>query len=160
MAEAARAAVGEVDAGWAAQSLAEVRFLALPRHGDTRGSLVALDTPGLLPGGVERVFTVTAGDSERGEHALLTCWQALICVSGHCDVTCDDGWAFRRFRLSGPEQVLVLPPAVWRGLAYPPGRPSVLVALCNRPYDPEDYIDDYARYLGLRGRPRPGTAAS
>ena len=142
------------DAAWRGQSLDDLRLLTLDRHMDGRGALVALDIPGLLPGPIERLFMVTAEDSERGEHALLTCWQALICISGHCDVTCDDAWSYRRHRLSGPHQVLLLPPAVWRSIAYPE-KGAVLAVLCNRPYDRDDYISDYRRYLELRGRPRP-----
>ena len=143
------------DAAWRGQGLAQTRLLTLDRHEDTRGTLVALDFPGLLPGPVERMFLVSAEDSERGEHALLTCWQALVCVSGHCDVTCDDGWSFRRYRLARPEQVLVVPPAIWRSVTYPADGGSALLALCNRPYDRDDYISDYRHYLTLRGRRRP-----
>ena len=102
-------------------------------------------------GNVERIFTVTAGpDVNRGGHAHQRCHQALLVLCGKVAVECFDARAHKRLLLSPDSGMLVIPPGIWMEQCYLEAG-SVLLVLCDRPYEPEDYIHDRDEFLKWRG---------
>ena len=97
------------------------------------------------------MFTLTAPPgAKRGHHAHRLCSQFMICVSGAVDVVCDDGRKEKSFALDQRDVALVVPPGVWNTVAFRQND-SVVIVLCNRAYEAQDYIRDYAEFLSFRG---------
>jgi dTDP-4-dehydrorhamnose 3,5-epimerase-like enzyme len=76
-----------------------------------------------------------------------------MCVSGAVDVVCDDGSDRKTFLLDRSELALLVPPGLWLVIDVRQDN-SVLIVLCDRPYEPHDYIRDYADFLSFRKAPR------
>ncbi|MDJ0923762.1 MAG: WxcM-like domain-containing protein [Acidimicrobiia bacterium] len=121
---------------------------SLPRFEDLRGALVPADFESDLPFVPQRVFFVfdVPGEKVRGEHAHKACAQLLVAVHGALSVVVDDGERSQEVRLDRPSVGLLLPPRVW-GIQYQFTEHAVLAVFASTPYDPDDYIRDYAGYL-------------
>ena len=125
-----------------------VQLQRLPAH----DSLLAIATSGVqIPFPVQRAFLVRA-DAEgvkRGEHAHRRLHQFMICVTGEVEVTTDDGAQRRNCVLSSMAHGLHVPPGVWAEQCYR-RKGTVLLVLCDAPYEESDYIRDYDEFLRLR----------
>jgi UDP-2-acetamido-3-amino-2,3-dideoxy-glucuronate N-acetyltransferase len=120
---------------------------------DQRGNLAVGESADEIPFVPKRFFTIfeVPAGATRGEHAHRQCHEFLVCVSGSCDVTVDDGVQRRRVSLSSPETGLHLPPMTWRTMdSFSSG--AVLLVLCSEPYDERDYIRHYQEFVELTGR--------
>lgn len=113
------------------------------KHADANGVLCVFESGQLVPFDIRRVFTVSAAAGDiRGDHAHKRCTQLLVCVSGVIQVTCDDGLVIAEHTLDNVGIGLLVPPGVWAKEKYIVGD-AVLMVLCNRGYEAEDYIRDY-----------------
>lgn len=117
---------------------------------DLRGKLVAGEIGEFLPFAVKRFFVVHGVPSReiRGQHAHRKCHQFLVCVRGSCRVIADDGTHRQEFLLDGSSRGLYLPPKTW-GVQYDYSADAALLVFASHPYDPDDYIRDYERFLRL-----------
>lgn len=135
-----------------------VRLARAPLIEDLRGNLTAREVGKDLPFSPRRCFVVFDVPSKevRGEHAHRECEQFLVCLRGSMAVVCDDGERRQEIVLDSPELGLYLPPMVW-ATQYKYTPDSMLLVLASDPYDPDDYIRDYERFLmELLDRPRDG----
>lgn len=57
------------------------------------------------------------------------------------------------FALDRGELALLVPPGIWVEIDVRQNQ-SVLIVLCDRPYEEHDYIRDYAEFLSFRKNPR------
>jgi dTDP-4-dehydrorhamnose 3,5-epimerase-like enzyme len=132
------------------QSLNDVRWIDLPGSERDDGQLIVMQGMAEVPFALARVFIVRAADgATRGRHAHRLCSQLLVCVSGAVEVVCDDASRTSSFVLDSPKRGLLVPPTIWAQQNYRQAQ-SVLMVLCDRPYEPEDYIRDYAEFEALR----------
>ena len=123
-----------------------VQFQQIPVEGD---SMWVLDDLKLIPHPVKRLFFISPeGNSTRGDHAHLDCWQTLMCIKGKILITVDDGINKQIVDLSSYGQALTIPPELWCRQDYSPN--SSLVVLCSHPYDEKDYIRDYQVFKNFR----------
>ena len=130
--------------------IGEARLIELPRHARTDGEVIVAEATAQVPFRVERMFALAApAGSTRGRHAHRLCSQFMICVSGAVDVVCDDGRSKNIFALDRRNQALLVPPGLWNTVEFRRSD-SVLVVLCDRVYEAEDYIRDYAEFLSFR----------
>jgi hypothetical protein len=133
--------------------LADPRIVELPKIADPRGNLTFVEASRHIPFEFKRVFYLydVPGGAERAGHALKTCHQFLIAMSGSFDVVLKDGINTRRFHLNRSYYGLYLPPLIWRELDnFSSG--SVCLALASECYDEADYYRDFADYLqAVRG---------
>ena len=129
-------------------SVKRVTLHRLPLVKDLRGNLSAGEFEHHVPFPVKRYFLVFDVPSEetRGEHAHIECQQFLICVKGRCSIVADDGANRQQFDLQQPNVGLYLPPMVW-SIQYRYSRDAVLLVFASEPYDADDYIRDYDRFL-------------
>ena len=65
----------------------------------------------------------------------------------------DDGARREEFCLDHPRLGLYLPPMTW-GIQYRYSEGAVLMVLASEPYDPADYIRDYAEFQALVSQER------
>ncbi len=123
----------------------------IPNHTDLRGSLAVGELDDLLPFRPRRFFVVYDVPSQhvRGEHAHRQCWQFLTCLAGSVDVHLDDGRRRVELALDSPRRGLVIPPMVWAS-QFRYSHDAKLLVLASHPYDPDDYIRQYAEYQAQR----------
>lgn len=121
-------------------------MISFPQFLDNNGALCVYEGEKAVPFVIRRVFTVTAmtGDP-RGDHAHKQCLQLLICVSGKIRVICDDGIVVTTQILEGMGNGLLVPAGIWAKQEYLTDG-AVLMALCDRGYEEEDYIRDYEEF--------------
>lgn len=120
----------------------------LPKIADPRGNLTFVEANKHVPFAIRRVFYLydVPGGADRGGHALKTCHQFLIAMSGSFDVILFDGREKRRVHLNRSYYGLHIPPMVWREMDnFSSG--SVCLALASTPFEPDDYYRDYQDYL-------------
>lgn len=124
--------------------------LAIPihfkKHVESNGVLCVFESGQEVPFNICRVFTVSARAGDiRGDHAHKKCTQLLVCVSGQIHVTCDDGSTTTEHKLGNMSEGLLVPPGIWATEKYMIDD-AVLMVLCDRGYEAEDYIRDYADF--------------
>jgi hypothetical protein len=73
----------------------------------------------------------------------------MLCVSGAVEVVCDDGNDKKMFSLDRGDLALLVPPTIWNTVTFREQN-SVLIVLCDRPYEEHDYIRDYSAFLAAR----------
>jgi dTDP-4-dehydrorhamnose 3,5-epimerase-like enzyme len=130
--------------------LGDARLIALPRHARADGEVVVAEAAAQVPFQIRRMFALAApAGAKRGRHAHRFCSQFMVCVSGAVDVLCEDGREQKTFMLDRRELALLVPPMIWNAISFRDTN-SVLVVLCDRPYEEHDYIRDYAEFLSLR----------
>jgi hypothetical protein len=128
--------------------LAFCKIIDLPKIADPRGNLTFIEGKNHVPFEIKRVFYLydVPGGSDRGGHALKTCHQLLIAMSGSFDVLLYDGREKQRIHLNRSYNGLHIPPMIWREMDnFSSG--SVCLALASEVYDPQDYLRDYSEYL-------------
>jgi hypothetical protein len=126
-------------------------LINLPKIADPRGNLTFIEGDNHIPFGIRRVFYLydVPGGADRGGHALKSCHQFLIAMSGSFDVILYDGREKRRIHLNRSYYGLHIPPMIWREMDnFSSG--SVCLALASEPYDAGDYYRDYNEYLRAR----------
>lgn len=127
--------------------LEQCRIMDLPRIADPRGNLTFIEAQRHIPFEIKRVFylyDVPGGESRAG-HALRTCEQFIVAMSGSFDVIVDDGRARSRFQMNRSYYGVYLPPRIWRELEnFSSG--SVCLVLASEPYDESGYYRDYAEF--------------
>ena len=133
-------------------SLKDCRIIDLPKVADPRGNLTFLEGTKHIPFDIKRVFYLydVPGGAERGGHALKTCEQFLIAMSGSFDVIVYDGKENKRIHMNRSYNGLYLPPMIWREMDnFSSG--SVCLALASQPYNEAEYYRDYKGYIQALG---------
>ena len=126
---------------------AEYSELEFKKIGDSLGSLIAIENGG-IPFEIKRVYYIfnTGSDVIRGKHAHKNLEQILVCVSGSCTVTCNDGTAKASFELNNPSKGLRIKGLIWREM-FNFSADCVLLCLASNIYDESDYIRNYDEFL-------------
>jgi UDP-2-acetamido-3-amino-2,3-dideoxy-glucuronate N-acetyltransferase len=127
----------------------DISVLRLSTMRDSRGDLTVLELSSTIPFSCARLFYVCAvpPHTTRGMHAHRMCNQFMICQTGRIGVTVDDGTDCRNFELLGNDAILV-PPVIFASETFREKGSSLLV-LCDRAYEPEDYLysrDELLKY--------------
>jgi hypothetical protein len=74
----------------------------------------------------------------------------MICLTGAVNIVCQDGTKQKTFVLDRRDLALLVPPGLWNTVEFRQTG-SVLVVLCDRLYEADDYIRDYNQFLSFRG---------
>jgi hypothetical protein len=122
-------------------------IIYLPRIGDRKGYITAVNNQSEVPFEIKRVFylyDIPCGES-RGAHAHKDCHQFLVASSGSFEVLLDDGKTKRLVLLNRPDLGLHIVPGVWAAeINFSSG--STCLVLASEKYDEADYIRDYSKY--------------
>ncbi len=134
----------------------QCKMIELPKITDVRGNLSFIEGFRHIPFDIQRVFYLydVPGGAVRAGHALKTCEQFLIAISGSFEVVIDDGFSRREFLLNRAYKGLLIPPLFWRELKnFSSG--SVCLVLASEPFDENNYFKDYQDFLlAAQGRER------
>jgi hypothetical protein len=137
-------------------SLKDCALVELPKISDPRGSLTFLEGGRHVPFEIKRLFYLydVPGGETRAGHALKTCHQFIIAISGSFDVVLDDGTEKRRYQLNRSYRGVYVPPLIWRELDnFSSG--SVCAVLASECYAATGYYRTYDEFLDavkLEGR--------
>ena len=127
-----------------------VRNIEFPEIGDETGALTVMEVGAQVQMEIRRVFVVIAAPGTvRGRHAHRRCAQIYVCLHGACRVRVSDGEQEHSFVLNTPRAGLLVPPSIWSEQTYVEPD-TVLMVLCDRPYEADDYIRDYDAFLAHR----------
>lgn len=125
----------------------DIKVDDLPTIRDERGTLVVAEFSKQVPFSIARIFYIhgVAPNTSRGKHAHRLGRQYLICQSGHVLIDATDGKRTRQIRLM-PGQAALIENGIFASEAYI-DRDTVLLVLCDRPYDRSDYIESMEEFL-------------
>ena len=113
-------------------------IITLPTFSDARGSLTVLEK--CLPFDIKRVYWMyDLNDQTRGGHRHLKTAQAAICLQGGCTFRIVKDQIETKFKLTSPNQCLLLPPDDWHELMnFEPG--TIVLMLASEHFDKADYV--------------------
>ncbi len=126
----------------------EIQFIELQSHGDSRGSLIALEEGENVPFKIKRVYYMfdTKHGVTRGFHAHKKLKQLAIPMKGSCRFLLDDGNDKVEVLLDDPSKGLLIDSFIWREM-FDFTKDCVLMILADSLYDESDYIRDYEEFL-------------
>jgi hypothetical protein len=132
----------------AAMSIQNCHLIDLPKINDERGNLTFIETERHVPFSIQRVFYLydVPGGSLRAGHALKSCHQFIIAISGSFDVVLDDGSQRQRFPLNRSHYGLYVTPLTWREIDNFSSN-SVCLVLASAAYSESDYYREYEDFL-------------
>lgn len=101
-----------------------------------------------VPFDIARIFTIAGVDAGicRGNHAHKRCSQLLVVLNGVAEISITNGTSTQDFTIRSDGRGLLIPPGLWNTVAFE-GPQTVLMVICDEPYDPEDYIRDWDCFL-------------
>lgn len=113
-------------------------IITLPTFSDARGSLTVLEK--CLPFEIKRVYWMyDLNDQTRGGHRHLKTAQAAICLQGGCTFRIVKHQIETKFKLTDPNQCLILPPEDWHELMdFESG--TIILMLASEYFDKADYV--------------------
>ena len=128
-------------------NLKNCKLVDLPKITDPAGNLTPIEGGRHVPFEIKRVFYLydVPGGATRAGHALKTCQQFIIAMSGSFDVMLDDGTDTKRYHLNRSYTGLYVPALIWRELEnFSSG--SVCTVLASEVYDEKGYYRDYEEF--------------
>ena len=128
-------------------SVRDISIDHLPQVRDLRGLLGVVEFGEWLPFDVIRLFYVldVPPGTVRGNHAHRRCSQYVICQSGRVRIDLSDGDEVLQFELI-PGQAVLIEPGIFASETYLDVG-SVIIVLCDRPYEKDDYIHTLEEFL-------------
>lgn len=129
-----------------------IELVPLQVHGDSRGSLIALEDHKNVPFDIRRIYYVfgTLQGVSRGFHAHKALRQMVIPVRGSCQFLLDDGSDRVFVDLNDPALGLMVEKMIWHEM-HNFSEDCVLVVLADAHYDESDYIRNYDEFQKLVG---------
>ncbi|OFZ51880.1 MAG: hypothetical protein A2381_01080 [Bdellovibrionales bacterium RIFOXYB1_FULL_37_110] len=114
-------------------------IITLPTLSDNRGSLTVIEK--ILPFQIKRVYYIydTHKNILRGGHRHKEATQAIICLSGECEIFYKNNLEEKTICLTSPTECMVLQPEDWHTMK-PNLDKSILLILSSHEYDASDYV--------------------
>lgn len=128
------------------------QIVELPKFLDKRGNLSFIEEFNHIPFKIERTYWIydVPGGEERGGHAYKNNQEFIVALSGSFDVILDNGSDKIKFSLNRSYYGLYVPSGWWRMMDnFSTNSLAMILASC--PYDAEDYIRDYNKFLNCKG---------
>lgn len=125
-----------------------VAKIKLSKHNDFRGNLTTGQFPDQLPFRPVRFFVISSvpENENRGQHAHVSNEQILMCLTGGLNAEFHDGKNWESFLLKPNEECLMVPAMHFGKLSnFETG--TKLLVLSSETYDPENYINDFEKFL-------------
>jgi WxcM-like, C-terminal len=118
---------------------------------DDRGDLGVVELADHAPFAPVRMFWIcdVVPGTARGGHAHKACSQFMVCLRGRINVDAIDGRLSRTFVLEQGDFLNLVPGIYSTETFMDVG--SVLAVLCDRPYEPEDYVYDRDLFVPVAG---------
>jgi UDP-2-acetamido-3-amino-2,3-dideoxy-glucuronate N-acetyltransferase len=123
------------------------RAYPLPAFEDLRGAMVVGELGKQLPFEPQRFMILHDVPTRqvRGEHALRSQHQFVVCLAGECSLVVDNGTARQEIVLQALGVGVHITPMVW-SVQYKFSADARVLVLASGPYDAADYIRDYDEF--------------
>ena len=114
------------------------------------GSLISIEELESIPFKFKRVYFIygVGKNIVRGKHAHISSTQVLVCISGSCEITLDDGKKRKTIILNSPNSGILQKKMIW-GEMRNFSKDCVLMVLSNELYNEDEYIRDYEEFQKL-----------
>lgn len=131
-------------------NLADAKIIDLPKILDKRGNLSIIEEFKNIPFKIERTYWIydVPGGEARGGHAYKENQEFIVALSGSFDVILDDGKEKKTFSLNRSYYGLYVPKGLWREMNNFSTN-SLALVLASTPYNADDYIYDYSKFIKL-----------
>lgn len=131
-------------------NLADAKIIDLLKILDKRGNLSIIEEFKNIPFKIERTYWIydVPGGEARGGHAYKENQEFVVALSGSFDVILDDGKERKIFSLNRSYYGLYVPKGLWREMNNFSTN-SLALVLASTPYDADDYIYDYSKFIKL-----------
>jgi dTDP-4-dehydrorhamnose 3,5-epimerase-like enzyme len=114
---------------------------------DNRGSLSFVEVGIDLSFPIKRIYYLYGlNEASRGGHAHKRLHQAFIAMHGSFSICLFDGRVQEKHTLSHPNEMLIVPPGLWRDLGDFKDD-CVVMVLASELYNEDDYIREYNEYI-------------
>ena len=125
-------------------------WVSFPPLGDDRGSLVALEANKSVPFDIKRLYYIfgTREGVVRGLHAHKALKQVMVCITGFCQITLDNGNITESVLLESPTQGIYVEGLIWREMSNF-SSDCVLLVIASEHYDESDYVRKYDEFMDL-----------
>jgi hypothetical protein len=136
------------------RSVYDAAIIRFPKIVDDRGNLSFVEANRHIPFAIKRVYWIydVPGGESRGSHAYRELQEVIIALSGSFEVFLDDGMAQKTVTLNRAYYGLYVPNMVWRQM-HSFSTNAVALVLASLPYNPADYIRDYAEFKRINQLP-------
>ena len=133
-------------------TVASLRVDSFRNFTDARGTLVAIELAQAVSFSPKRIFWITGASpgATRGQHGHKRCQQYMVCCEGRVDIDAFDGSDRRSFTLERG-QALLIPPLIYTAETYLT-EDSLLLVVCDQPFDKDDYIHSRDELISVRGQ--------
>lgn len=123
------------------------------------GDLTVIESSRDLPFSIKRIYYIYGMDrgSRRGFHAHRQLYQLLAAIHGSFELRLEGPSGSFVFKLSRPNEGVLIPPGYWREM-HDLGPDTVVMVMASEDYDEEDYIrdyDDFKRWQAESSEPGP-----
>lgn len=117
---------------------------------DTKNGALFMYQKGDVPFLVRKTLIIKGmtGNDKRGGHTHHKTNQILICLSGECKVSLDNGKNKAEVALNKTEEGLLLYPYVWHAM-YDFKPNTILLVLADRKYNEKEYIRNYENFIKI-----------
>jgi len=128
----------------------DIKLIKLKIFSDIRGNLAVANINEEIPFPPKRYFMIYGVPSKetRGEYALKSTKQFIVCARGSCTIMVDDGINRQDVTLSSPEYGLFIPPMTW-GTQYKYSDDALLCVFASEDYNNSEYIRKYSEFKRL-----------
>jgi acetyltransferase-like isoleucine patch superfamily enzyme/dTDP-4-dehydrorhamnose 3,5-epimerase-like enzyme len=142
---------GEPDRPSTESRVAGVGLYPQKQVDDARGNLTVGEFGAEVPFVPARYYTISDVPNMRvrGEYALRTTDQFIVCLRGQCAVVVSDGAQRQEWHFDASAAGLLIPRLTWTTF-YKFSADALVLVFASQAYDPEDYIRDYAQFLAAR----------
>ncbi len=122
-------------------------IIQLTKNYDRRGNLSVVEEIKHVPFMIKRAYWIydVPGGEVRGGHAYLHNQEFIVALSGSFDVILDSGVEQKTYSLNRSYYGLYVPKGIWRQMENFSTN-SLALVLASIPFDPNDYIYDYALF--------------
>ena len=128
--------------------LRDVKWVDLPSHRDSRGTLTSIESNVDTPFIIKRVFYMHHTVSDRGGHAHTDTDQIVVACSGSFKVDLSDGTTTRTYEMNDATKGLYVPRMVFVTL-YGFSDNSVCLVLASTHYDISKSIRSWKDYMKM-----------
>ena len=116
------------------------KIIQLPTYEDNRGKLSVIEK--ILPFEIKRVYYIyDTNNKPRGGHRHRRTIQALICVSGSCEIKCQNKKIKENYLLNKPDKCLIIFPEDYHTIENFQ-KHTVLLVLSSEYFNAKDYIGE------------------
>ena len=128
-------------------SINDAKIIKLDQNIADEGILTVVQSQKNIPFKTDRAFFIKAPKENiiRGNHSHKSLTQFMICLNGSIEICVDDSIDKKIITLDKSSEGFLVPPDIYCSQNYLT-EDSLLLVLCDKPYDENDYIRDYDEF--------------